>query len=331
MAFYYGKQNATAARERNFLQETTGRESTSGASTAALSDEVLEARLTEMAGKALHYKTIMTISCIIWIGLGYTAYIKYSLLLYLVNFTGFCAFVISMHFWTSVKKQMKELFSHNIVRGVLEEALELSDYAPEFHIGPDKIEMSALFKKWSKCTGSDLIKGKFKGVEFSFSDIHLEQIQKTNKGNSKRTIFKGQWLICKTNRNVPRLLRLSERSGSDKWKKSDIETESAAFNKKFHISAPDQHTAFYVLTPHFMELIMKLDKRADAQTYMSFIGPYVHIALHNGRDLFEPCEKKIYSKGNIAALRSTIKWDVRYITGIMDCLIKNEYLFKKEE
>jgi hypothetical protein len=76
-----------------------------------------------------------------------------------------------------------------------------------------------------------------------------------------------------------------------------------------------------------MEYIIKADNRADAITSMSFNEKQVHVTLHNGRDLFEPCSKKLYDLSNIAMLRMQMGWDVNYITGVIDELLLNECLF----
>jgi hypothetical protein len=64
------------------------------------------------------------------------------------------------------------------------------------------------------------------------------------------------------------------------------------------------------------------------------VGRQVHIALHNGRDLFEPGGRNAFTVNNLDNLRMQMGWDVKYITGIIDELLLNECLFaanKKEE
>jgi hypothetical protein len=246
-----------------------------------------------------------------------------------------CLIAITSHH----KKRLKSLVSNNIVRGVLSDTFDLTHYAPGCHIGQSTITESALIQRnWNTLSGSDLVEGSYKGVRFRFSDIHLEMVTRSKNGKRHVTVFKGQWLIIELSKVLPWSLQLRSRTAVGKRIKSDIETENIEFNKKFQIKCGDPHTAFYILTPHFMEYIMSAKNKANrqsqlrtnAQTHMNFSGQSVQIALHNGRDLFEPCSRRLFAKDNIAALRKQMQWDADYITGIIDELLLNENLFKKE-
>jgi hypothetical protein len=230
----------------------------------------------------------------------------------------------------TAKNRLKNIVSNNIVRGVLTETFDLTNYSPGCHIGQNQISWTGLIQQsWNRINGSDLVQGSYKGVRFSFSDVHLEQVTKSRKGGQTRTTrFKGQWLIVDLAKELPWVIQLRERGMSvSKRAKSDIETENIEFNRRFHISTRDPHTAFYLLTPHFMEYILGADNRANAHTFMSFGGRQVHIALHNGRDLFEPFGKKLFAMKNIQTLRMQMQWDANYIAGIIDELLQNECLF----
>lgn len=317
-----------------------------------LSDKGIEARLQNMAAKVKRLDAIMTGCAIITVSVGLICILDLSLIpkdwakaIFWggILIPGLIAFLTGRKI-EPIKKEMKRLFTY-MIKDVLSETFELSGYTASCHIKESEIKQTGLVNGWNTLSGSDLARGTYRGVRFSFSDIHLEKVKKLDD-KDRTTLFKGQWLICELHREVPQPLKLRERSIEntyDKllpplrtldpvWQKSDAETENAAFNKKFQIITPDPHTAFYVLTPHFMEQILALDNRADARTYMHFCGKQAHIALHNGRDLFEPNEKELASPTpkSIAALRETLKKDAKYITGTIDALLENEYLFKKK-
>jgi hypothetical protein len=244
-------------------------------------------------------------------------------------------FAVGFTFGTSAakyRKRLKSLVSNNIVRGVLSDTFDLTHYAPGCHIGQRHIKESMLVQQgWNRLSGSDMVEGFYKGVRFRFSDIHLEMVTKSRKGGTtRRTIFKGQWLIIELSKVLPWSLQLRSRLAVGKKAKSSVETENMEFNQRFQIACSDPHTAFYILTPHFMEHILRAKRKANSQTHMNFAGQQVHVALHNGRDLFEPLGKKLFAMDNIAALRSQMQWDANYITGIIDELLLNENLFNKE-
>ncbi|MCL2018218.1 MAG: DUF3137 domain-containing protein [Oscillospiraceae bacterium] len=225
------------------------------------------------------------------------------------------------------KKRLSSYIRGNVVKCFLAERFELKYYASARHILPEKIRWTGLINNWSRIDGSDLTEGCYKGVKFSFSDIHLS----TGDEKASVTLFKGQWLILELNNEIPWGVKLRERGIDNKLAKSDVETENIEFNKKFEIKSSDPHTAFYILTPHFMEYILKADKRAQARTYISIDGTQIHVALHSGRDLFEPGEKGMFDIKNIDALRMQVKWDINYITGVIDAFLESEKFFGVSE
>ena len=95
---------------------------------------------------------------------------------------------------------------------------------------------------------------------------------------------------------------------------------------KFHIETSNPVSAFIILTPHFMEIIVDADRQAQGKTYMCFNEKQVHIALDNGRDLFEVVERKEVVQ-DISALRERHLSEIKYLTDIMDLILGNEKLF----
>ncbi|MCL1823445.1 MAG: DUF3137 domain-containing protein [Oscillospiraceae bacterium] len=234
---------------------------------------------------------------------------------------------------SSKNKEIKELITNNIVRGALSEVMELSYLSYNAHIPAVQIDVSGITAKWDKCSGSDMVQGRYKGVNISFSDILLTKRKRSGRRTYDETVFKGQWLTIELAKQVDGELKLIERGAGDKFKrsKSDIETENVAFNQKFQILTNNPHSAFYVLTPHFMDYINSMDMKARAKTSMwfnkSFGKSCVHVALNNNSDLFEFNARQINSPYSFAPIRDNIKREVRYITGVIDELLLNDYLF----
>ena len=296
-----------------------------------LSDVELESRLRVLSKKILPLKILMP-------------------LLFLAAFAGYFFAVISIGFGNGLiiallllaicgvvyvrmfllKIEIKRLVGHNAVRNVLADVFELAEYSPVGFISQDEIEGTALIDyNWNSCLGSDFIRGNYRGVSFRLSDIRLVQQDSDPDGSqSIRTVFKGQWLIIELNRSLEGTLRLRERKVEGKGMKSDLETENVVFNRKYQILTTDPHTAFYILTPHFMEYIVNMDIQANARTFMSFTGDRVHIAFDNGRDLFETNEKEILRGMNVSQLREQMGREVSYMTALIDELLKNNYLFQ---
>ncbi len=234
----------------------------------------------------------------------------------------------------------KTLLANNITRDIFSEVFDECIYAAGYRLPDELLREAALISNWDRASGSDLVSAKYKGHTINFSDIELEEEVECedsdgNTSTSYETRFKGQWMILELGREVPAMLRLREnieRTGKISKKifgerienKDDVKTENEAFNKRFQILTEDEHSAFYILTPHFMEFIMRADDAANTRTYLSFTQNRVHIACYTGRDSFE-LQKN--DGANLEAVRARMKSELRYITSIADELLQNEYLF----
>jgi len=283
-----------------------------------LSDAELAARIRELTPKIKIYNTIWKIfTAVTIIGI-----IPLSFVFPQLGLVPFIPVVIFGMKELSLMKELKCIIGNSIIRGVLSDTFELTNYSPGCHLAHDAIVDTKLIASWNKVGGSDLIEGKYRGVRFSFSDLLLQNESGSGKNRSVTTRFKGQWLIIELAKEIPHKVMLREDGGF-----SDVKTENVEFNEKFRITAADPHTAFFVLTPHFMEHILRAGRRAGAKVNMCFFGTRAHIALHSGRDLFEASGKKFYEMSNIEMLRNQMQWDVKYITGIIDELLLNENLF----
>jgi len=242
--------------------------------------------------------------------------------------------------WGS-KGFMKQLLSVNIVQDALDEVFGGCAYRYEDYLAVSVIEEAKLIPGWTDISGSDLVQGRYRGRGIELSDVKLEKVTEGIEINGhsrqkRETLFQGQWLVFELGRDLPDAVRVIEKAGRAGLKqalkrmtaKGDVETENAAFNEQFRIETGDPHTAFYILTPHFIEHIMAADAAARARTCLCFTGSHVHIALDNGRDLFELGSAK--NVKDIAALRARMKSEIGYLTGILDALMQNTYLFGEE-
>lgn len=301
-----------------------------------ISDKELGVQLTALGKKAKLTKFIAIVFGIILM-------IGYNLGAWLVGTVALIIAVVSIIASLLTSLQAKTLLSDNITRDILMEVFDECNYDAKSRLPDELIIEAALVPNWDEAYGSDLISGKYKGHNIKFSDIVLaeEKEKESDDGAAVTTSnvkFKGQWMVLELGREIPAKLRLREnieRSGTlskklfgERFKnKSDVETENEEFNKRFQILTEDPHNAFYILTPHFMEFIIKADDAAKAETNLCFIENRVHIACHTGKDSFE---LKKNDGSDIDALRTRMKAELYYITSIVDELLKNEYLFGRE-
>ncbi|MCL2638764.1 MAG: DUF3137 domain-containing protein [Oscillospiraceae bacterium] len=300
-----------------------------------LSDAELQRQINELTPKIKNYKFVLGFFGVIAIIFLTLARFGFFPLGWLIGFIFLIPTAFAGERVARYKKRLKCIVSNNIVRGVLNDKFELSTYAPGAHIPQLTIQCACLLHQpWNKIKGSDLVKGSYKGVNFTFSDLHLQHETGSGKNRKVVTRFKGQWLIIDLAKKLPFGVQLKARNGDigvGKRMKSDVETENIEFNQKFQITAPNPLDAFLILTPHFMEYILKAKHRASAQMYVSFDETQIHVALHNGRDLFEPADKKLFAENNIETLRMQMRWDVNYIANIIDEFLLNEVLFNADK
>ena len=238
------------------------------------------------------------------------------------------AFVCAV-FSAKRKKEKKEA-AKGLIQSVLVESIKITSYSPTAHIPVSAINNTSLMPYWNEIEGGDLVQGIYKGVNMAFSDIHLKEVHshRDSDGDShttRKTVFKGQWMVFELPKTIDKPLRVREKTGFGLIKhKSDIKTENESFNKKYQILTEDPHTAFYILTPHFMEYIQSADFVAKGTSYLYFGGKYIHVAISNDRDLLELDGKF----ENIEDVREKIREEMKYLTDIIDELLQNKYLFQ---
>lgn len=226
---------------------------------------------------------------------------------------------------------LKTLLSANIVSGVLREVFEEVEYDPFGRI-PDGVVRSAgmIFPfAYDSVRGSDHIKAVYRGLQLELGDVELyaadsyydEELQQW-KENEKR-VFKGQWLVCDLGRPLSGEVRLSENVRALRRQRSGdrVETENAAFNARFLVTAESVQAARDVLTPQRMEDILAAADRSGGEVYMAFLrNGQLHVAVQTGRDFFE------LGKGaaDVGRLRQKFLGELRWFTDIVDTVCREE-------
>lgn len=111
---------------------------------------------------------------------------------------------------------------------------------------------------------------------------------------------------------------------SDRDKTEKLETESVEFNRTFKVYAENDSEAFYILTPHFMEALMRAKVQADGEVLFCFVDSKLHVAVNNKSDSFEP---PVWSPIDRETVRRAVTEDMSLITDLVDTLKLDERLF----
>jgi|SRR5690554_3190598 len=156
--------------------------------------------------------------------------------------------------------------------------------------GFDKEEIynSKVLSKQDRYYSEDLMTGKYEGVYFQAADVKLQDVRHSGKSTTVVTVFLGRVYKFKFNKRFKSNIIINQPSFFNKlfgWNR--IKTESIEFNSELSVYSDNEHEAFYILTPHFMEKIYQLDKKYHDQISFSFINNYLYIALNTKEDTFD--------------------------------------------
>ena len=285
--------------------------------TQAKNDAELNAIISESKKKAKNGTIVIVIGVVVMV-------LLFTFFSVVAVFAGIALIVIGMMMRSKAKSEIKECMIEAALLPALNEVFDNVEYSAEDHI-PDSIikntDMGFGFQM-DRISGSDYIKAEYKGVGIEMSDITIKSIQTTTDSDghvtqTEVTEFMGLWLICDFHKSFTADLRLTERQGIfNRFSKNSVETENESFNKQFIIRSKNPHDVFYILTPHMMEYIQEMDRKADARSYMLFEkSGKLYLALDSRRDAFEI---NSVSDANAEDLREQFIDEVHYVVDLID-------------
>lgn len=184
---------------------------------------------------------------------------------------------------SSMTKALKEKYLYDLLTNNFDDV----SYNPDRGVSREEVMESELLPRSDRFYSNDLIRASYNGINFTMSDILLQEVVHRDKRTEVRTIFQGPFMKFTFNKNFKGKLQVRERGFVTWFSKYDkIKMESMEFNKKFNTYSTEDHTAFYILTPHLMEELMLLEKQRRGDFYFSFIDGEMYIALDNRKDNF---------------------------------------------
>lgn len=242
-----------------------------------------------------------------------------------------------------LEAKIKELEGQYIVRGVLAEKIDIAEYSPSRYINEKFVKNCPILPDYNMIHGSDYVSGSYRGRKFTYCDLLLEwKTRERDRDGHRRTrtttLFQGQVMKLELGKDIGGYVQLRERKNPRKRigfladilgtcnPQNSIETENAAFNNLFEIKTSDDQLAFYILTPQFMERVMKLDEMAEGYTNIDFRGTSVVVTLNNGKDLFE-IPKRLRSQKRLEAYRQRFRDERELLLGVFDEVLTKENLF----
>ena len=242
-----------------------------------------------------------------------------------------------------LETKIKELVGQYIVKGVLAEKIDIVEYSPNRYINEKFVKKCSILPNYNKIHGSDYLSGNYRGRKFTYCDLLLEWQTKERDSDGHRrtrttTEFQGQVMKMEIGKDIEGFVQIRERKNPRKSHgflanllgigadHKSIETENVAFNNQFEIKTSDEQLAFYILTPQFMESVMRLDELAEGYTNIEFRGTSVVVTLNNGKDSFE-VKKTLGSQRRIEKYRQSFREELTMIFSVFDEVLTKENLF----
>lgn len=208
-------------------------------------------------------------------------------------------------------------------------------YKPEYGLDESIIENTNMVDMGDRYSSEDYISGKYKDINIVQADICIEEIDNDDEGSSSFTIFKGKWMIFEFNKTFKSNMQIYQKglksynlnhSLSKKYY-NKVTLEDQEFNNIFTVYAQNEHEAFYILTPHFMEKMKNISRMVGGSVLFCFMNNKLHVGLCNGNDSFE---WNLFKKIDQNSLENVVINDIKLITNFVDELNLDNTLFKEE-
>lgn len=232
---------------------------------------------------------------------------------------------------TSKFGKLSNKFKNEVLGTMISSFVEDGIFEPTNGLSLNTVYGTEFLKRADRSHTEDFLSGKIDGVEFVSSDVKLEErhVQHTKNGTRTYyvTYFQGRIFEFEFNKTFDGYLQVLEGArphSNRKFKK--VKLESVEFNKKFKTYSTNDHTAFYVLTPHLMEALMDFEKNNKGKIYFSFIGSKLYLGINNFKDTFE---LQIFRPLNESTFEE-FKKELFVVKDVVTELKLNNKIFKKE-
>ena len=221
-------------------------------------------------------------------------------------------------------------FKSEVLTGLVNTFVDNGHFDPHSGLSRSQVYSTEFIKQADRFHTEDYLSGSMDGVKFVSSDVKLEERHVEHTKNGTRTYyetyFQGRIFIFEFNKDFDGYLQVLERGRPTRnrnYKK--VKLESVAYNKKFKTYSTSEHSAFYVLTPHFMEALMNFEKNNRGNISFSFIDTKLHIGINNFKDTFE---LRIFRKLDQTVF-DEFKRELLVIQDVIKELKLNNNIFKK--
>lgn len=173
-------------------------------------------------------------------------------------------------------------------------------YQKDGRISESLLRKMDILPKYQKYSSEDYVHGKYKDVEIEFSEAQLMRYSFfAKRGRKEEYVFIGIFLLLEMKKSFRGKTIITTDSGTMlNWAKDKIKAysgmervqlEDPKFEALFQVYSTDQIEARHILTPSFMERVMKLAEVYNSKEIQcSFLENRMFITIPTQRNLFEP-------------------------------------------
>lgn len=222
-------------------------------------------------------------------------------------------------------------FKREVLGDLVREHIDQGQLLVSSGLDKSQVMDTEFLKRPDRFHSEDFISGSMDGVSFVSSDVKLEEKHVHHTKNGTRTewitYFLGRIFIFDFNKRFDGDLQVAENTRPTSRKKfNKIKMESIEFNKVYKTYTTNDHTAFYVLTPHLMQALLDFEKNNKGHISFAFSGSKLYIAINNFRDTFE---LRLFRKIDQSTVEE-FKRDLFVIHEVVRELKLNKKIFLKE-
>lgn len=193
----------------------------------------------------------------------------------------------------SKTRQYRHLYKQELVEKVLKEEFNNVFYVYDMGFMEKEIREKAFVKMGNKFSSEDYLRAEYHGVNFVRSDVEVKYVTHSKNHTHTETYFKGRVYELEFNKTISAGLQIRTRNFPYAQmpqylnKNGRIQTENVVFNQMFDVFATNDAAAFYVLTPHMMEHIIKLSSSFKS-ICINILGNKMVLAANSDLDGLEP-------------------------------------------
>lgn len=289
--------------------------------------------------KSCRIATLIIAAVIAFIGMALTSAgtgeAAFMVLIFFFVFNAVIALVIASLLTGKEAGEYRKAYKAYFIEQNMRKIFTNLDYHHDQGLSRQAVAATGMINTGDVYSSNDFTSGKYKDVDFTQADAHIQTVHTDSDGNTYyTTIFKGRIMLFEFPKKFNFNLELISRKfhpyripkSTNGRKMTKIHTESSEFNRIFKIYGEDGFEAFYILDPAFMVKMQAIAEAHKSKILFGFTNNQLVIALNDGNDSFEPpkSRKPLDEQAELNRVSS----DLKTITDFVDQLSLDRKLFK---